>query len=76
VNPFKHFGRASLTGDRPIARPLPTQESRTQKNADMHPWIERGSITRFQCSSSPKHTRLRPRCLRDWHLLFISLQTR
>jgi hypothetical protein len=32
MNSFKHFGRTHWTGDRPVARPLPTQDSRTQKN--------------------------------------------
>jgi hypothetical protein len=33
MNPFRHFGRTHWTGDRPNARPLPTQDSRAQKNA-------------------------------------------
>jgi len=32
MNNFRHFGRNPWTGDQPISRPLPTQESTTQKN--------------------------------------------
>jgi hypothetical protein len=28
---FRYFGRTPWTGDRPIARPIPTQESTTEK---------------------------------------------
>jgi hypothetical protein len=45
------FGRIPWTGDRPIARPLPTQDNTTQKNADTHPSLERDSNSRSQCSS-------------------------
>jgi hypothetical protein len=30
------FGRISWTGNQPDARPLPTQDNTTQKNADKH----------------------------------------
>jgi hypothetical protein len=35
TNPFRYFGRTPWTGDRPNARPLPTQDSAIQKNADI-----------------------------------------
>jgi hypothetical protein len=35
INPFRHFGRNLWIGDRPVARPLPTRGSTTQKNADI-----------------------------------------
>jgi hypothetical protein len=31
------FGRTPWTGDQPDARPLSTQDNKTQKNADTHP---------------------------------------
>jgi hypothetical protein len=37
TNPFTHFDRTPWTRDQPITRPLPTQDSTTQKNADTHP---------------------------------------
>jgi hypothetical protein len=37
------FGRTSCTGDRPDARPLPTLENTTQKDADKHPCLKRNS---------------------------------
>jgi hypothetical protein len=33
-------------GDQPVTRPLPTQDSVTQKNADMRPCLERDSNPR------------------------------
>jgi len=36
MNSFIHFGRTPWTGDRPISRPLPTQDT-TQRDADIHP---------------------------------------
>jgi len=30
MNPFRQFGRTAWMGDRPTARPLPTQDSITQ----------------------------------------------
>jgi hypothetical protein len=30
-------------GDQPVARPVPTQDSTTQKSADAHPCLERDS---------------------------------
>jgi len=35
MKPFRHFHRTLWTGNRPTARPLPTQDSTTQKNRDM-----------------------------------------
>jgi len=51
VNAFRHFGRTPWTGDRPIARPIPTQDSTTQKYADIHPCLERVSNRRSHCLS-------------------------
>jgi hypothetical protein len=48
---FWIFGKTPWTGDRPVARPLPTQDSTTQKNADTHPCFEQDSNARSQCSS-------------------------
>jgi hypothetical protein len=45
------FGRTPWTGDQPDARPLPTQDNTTQKNADKHPYPEWDSNPRSQCSS-------------------------
>jgi hypothetical protein len=45
------FGRTPWTGDRPDARPLPTQDNTTHKNADTHPCLEWDSNTRYRCSS-------------------------
>jgi hypothetical protein len=36
MNLFRTFGRTPWTGDQPDARPLPTQDNTTQKNADTH----------------------------------------
>jgi hypothetical protein len=44
------FGRAPWTGDRPDARPLPTQDNTTQKNADTHPCPEQNSNSQYKCS--------------------------
>jgi hypothetical protein len=44
-------GRTFWTGDQPDARPLPTQDNATQKNADTHPCLEWDSNSRSQCSS-------------------------
>jgi len=60
MQPFRYFGRTHWTGDRPIARPLPTQDGTTQKNTDVHPYLERDSNPRSQCSSGPRHL------LRSW----------
>jgi len=35
MNPFRHFGRTPWTGYQPVARPVPTQNSTTQKDVDM-----------------------------------------
>jgi hypothetical protein len=54
---FKHRDNLTLppwTGDRPVARPLPTQDSTTQINADMHPCPVRDSNPRTQCSGDPR----------------------
>jgi hypothetical protein len=33
MNPLRHFGRTPWIGDRPIARPLTTEDSETKENA-------------------------------------------
>jgi len=48
---FEHFGETPWTGDRPVVRPLPTQDSATQKDVDIHPCLQRDSDPRSQCSS-------------------------
>jgi hypothetical protein len=45
------FGRTPWTGGQPGARPLPTQDNKTQKNADTHPCPKRDSNPHYQCSS-------------------------
>jgi len=54
VNLLKQPARPPWMGDRPIARPLPTQESTTQKNADIHSRIELDWNPRPQCSGGPR----------------------
>jgi hypothetical protein len=51
---FLTFGRTPWTGDRPVARPLPTQDSTIQRNADTYPCLKRDSNPRSQCSSGRK----------------------
>jgi hypothetical protein len=46
------FGRTPWTGDQPDARPLPTRDNTTQKNADSHPCLKQDSNLRSQCSSA------------------------
>jgi hypothetical protein len=41
-------------GDWPVARPLPTYNSTTQKNAATHPCLKRDSNPQSQCSSSKR----------------------
>jgi hypothetical protein len=48
---IRTFGRTPGMGDRPDARPLPTQDNTTQKNADTLPCLEWDSNPRSQCSS-------------------------
>jgi len=45
----------------PNARPLPTQDSTTQRNADTHPCLKRDSNPRSQCSRGWRPYVLRPR---------------
>jgi len=54
MNPFRHFGTTPWMGDRPIARPVPTQDNTTQKNAEIYSCLERESNPRSQCSSGPR----------------------
>jgi hypothetical protein len=44
-------GRTPWAGERPDARPPPTQDNTTQKNVDIHPCLEWDSNLRTQCSS-------------------------
>jgi len=44
MNPFRHFGRSPRAGDRPIARPVPTQDNTTQTNVVVHPCLEQLNI--------------------------------
>jgi len=37
--PFRHFGRTRWTGDRLLAKPVPSQDSTAQKNTDIHPFL-------------------------------------
>jgi hypothetical protein len=41
MNTFRRFDKNSWMGDRPITRPLPTQDSTTQKNAELGLCLER-----------------------------------
>jgi len=49
MNPFRRFGRTPWMGNRPIARPLRTQDITSQKIAYMQPCLERDSNPRSQC---------------------------
>jgi len=67
LNTFKYYGRTPLTGDRPIARPLYTQDSTTQK---MRTHIHVSSGIRTDDASGravQEHAHLTPRGL--WHQL-------
>jgi hypothetical protein len=48
---FWKFDRTPLTGDQPVARSLPTEDSTTQQNANIHPCFEWDSNPRSQSSS-------------------------
>jgi hypothetical protein len=50
-------GRTPWTGDQPNARPLPTQDNTTQKNADTHPRSERDLNTWSQVFQRSKTVR-------------------
>jgi len=49
MNTFRHFDRTPWMGDRLIPRPLPAQDSVTQKNADIHSCLHRDLNPRCQC---------------------------
>jgi hypothetical protein len=49
---FSTVGRTPWTSDQPVARPLPTKDSTTQKDEDKYPWLKR--------DSTPLSTRSRP----------------
>jgi len=61
VNPFICFGRTPWAGNRPIARLLSPQDSRTQKHADICPYIERDPNPRSHVRAVEDHTCLRSR---------------
>jgi hypothetical protein len=44
------FGRTPWPGDQRDARPLPTQDNKTQNYADTHPCPKQNSNLRSQCS--------------------------
>jgi hypothetical protein len=54
MNPFRYHGRTPGMGDRPIARTLQTQDSITQKKADINRCFEWDSNAWSQCSSGPR----------------------
>jgi hypothetical protein len=61
------FGRTPWTGDQPDARPLPTQDNTTQKNADIRPCLEQDSNPRSQRSSGRRrYVPLRPAPIIIW----------
>jgi hypothetical protein len=62
---FRH-SRTPWTSDQPVARPLPTQDNTTQKDADRHPCLERDSNPRSQ-QPTGQDPRLRPHGHRDRH---------
>jgi hypothetical protein len=57
---YQTIGRTPWTGDRPDARPLPTQDKTTQRNADTHPCPEQDSNLRSQHSSDRRQYLIRP----------------
>jgi len=60
MNSFRYFVGIPWTGDRPIARPVPTQGSTTQKNVDVMPHA--GFKPTISVLEQPEHyTRLRQR---------------
>jgi hypothetical protein len=54
MNPFRHVGSTPRIGGRPVARSLPTQDNKTQKTANMHPYFEWDSNPLPQCSSGKR----------------------
>jgi len=60
MKPLRHFCRTPWTGDPPITRPVPTQDSTTQRIADICPCLERDSNPRSSVRAVEDHTRLRP----------------
>jgi hypothetical protein len=65
-NRFSTVGTTPWARGRPLARPLPTQDSITQKNGDKHPCFKQDSNPRPQYPSGQK-PRLRPRGRWDRH---------
>jgi hypothetical protein len=53
------YGMTPWTSDQPVARPLPTQDNATQKDADKHPCVERDSNPRSR-QPTGQDPRLRP----------------
>jgi hypothetical protein len=54
MNRITYFGWAPWTGDRPIAMPLPTEDSTTEQKEGMHPRFERDSNPQSQCSGGQR----------------------
>jgi len=66
VNTFGYFGRTLWKGDHPIVKPLPTQDSTTQKNVGKYQCLEWDSNPWSQYCTVP--------C--EIHCWFIHLWTR
>jgi len=58
MNCFRHFGRTPWTGDQPISRPLPTQDSITQEIADIRSWPRTGFEVMVTVFKQPKTIRV------------------
>jgi hypothetical protein len=54
VTPFRRFDMTPWMGDQPVASPLYAQDSKTQKTADMQPFLERDSNSQSQSFTSPR----------------------
>jgi len=74
VKSITYFGRTPCTEDQPITRPLPTQNSTTQKNVDIHLCLEQNFNVQSQYSGGPRPYPL----LITWqvytHLIFFTLR--
>jgi len=70
MNSFRYFCRALWVGDRPIGRSLPTQNRTSQKNADIHPCLERDRTHDPGIRAVQGHTHLTWWVHWGWHVLF------
>jgi len=68
MNPFKHFGRTPWMGHQFITRPLPTEDSTTWKNANIHPCLKQDLNSWSLLFKHSKTTRLRSWSHWDWQL--------